>query len=188
MDASVRIGMVAMLALALSACGSKTDGEAAAKRLADTASAQALGSDDVAAVLESAGQPVAKVRFVIGSRPLAGQPFNVKVMVAAVAPVTQLLVSVQSEDLAVDPATATMALAETEKGGGETSGSQNFSVTARQDGLFELAVHLTADTAGPETLYVIPVLVTKPGAAAPAPASDKPDPAAAGDHAQPKKG
>jgi hypothetical protein len=156
-------GLVAMLALVLAGCGSKTE-EGAARRAA-AASAQVAGNDEVAAVLESAGSPVAKVHFVIDSLPVAGRPFKVKVVVASATPVPQLLVKVAGTDLAVEPSTVMLVLGEPAGGGSEISNSQTFSVTAAQEGLTELAVRLTTTPDVPETVYLIPVLVSKSGSA-----------------------
>lgn len=159
----MRNGLVALLALVLVACGSKTEEEGAAQRAA-AASAQVAGSDEVAAVLESAGTPVARVRFVIESRPVAGRSFNVKVVVSSPVPVPQLLVNVGAKDLTVEPSTLMLVLGEA-SGGGENVNSHTFVVTAQQEGLTELAVRLTTAPEVPETVYIIPVLVSKPGSA-----------------------
>jgi hypothetical protein len=160
----MRNGLLAMLALALVACGSKTEEQGAAQRAA-AASAQVAGSDEVAAVLESSGTPVAKVRFVIESRPVVGRSFNVKVVVSSPTPVPQLLVKVGGADLTVEPPTVMLVLGESGGSGSENINSHTFAVTAQQEGLSELAVHLTTAPEVPETLYIIPVLVSKAGSA-----------------------
>jgi hypothetical protein len=157
----MRIGLVAMLVLVLAACGSQTD-ENAAKRTAGN-SVKTQGSDEVAAVLESAGAPVAKVQFVIESLPVVGKPFNVKVVVSSATPVPQLRLSVTSAGFTIEPPTVLLVLADAGNGGGNIN-TQTFSVTAQQEGLSELAVHLATDADAPETLYKIPLLVTKPAA------------------------
>ncbi len=182
----MRIALVALLALLLPACGSKTE-ETAAARHSTATTTHTAGEDEVAAVLESAGTPLAKVRFVIDSRPVAGTPFNLKLVVSAAGPVPQLVVTAESGDFRIDPASMALPLNEAEAQSGigrEFRGSHDFSATAQHDGLTQVNVHLTTEPDVPETLYVIPVLVSKPGApnAAGAPASDKPDPAAAGNH------
>lgn len=159
----MRHALVAMLALALAACGSKTEEEGAAQRAA-AASALVVGSDEVAAVLESRGTPLAKVRFVVESRPVAGRAFNVKVVVASATPVPQLLLKVSGTDLAVEPSTVMLVLGEPSGTGTENINSHTFAVTAEQEGLAELAVRLTTTPDTPETLYLIPLLVSKPGA------------------------
>jgi PBP1b-binding outer membrane lipoprotein LpoB len=158
----MRIVLVATLALMLAACGSKTGDEAAAQKRAASAAAQAPGSDEVAAVLESAGAPLARVRFVIDSRPVAGKAFNVKVIVSSATQVPQMLLAIKSGDLVVEPASVMLVLGATE-GGRENVNSQTFSVTAQKDGLTELSVHLTTEANASETRYVIPVLVAKAG-------------------------
>jgi len=155
-------GLVAMLALVLAGCGSKTE-EGAAQRAA-AASAKVAVSDEVAAVLV-AGPAVAKVRSVIESLPVVGRSFKVKVVVASATPVPQLLVKVEGADMTVEPSTVMLVLGEPAGGGSEISNSHTFSVTAAQEGLTELAVRLTTTPEAPESVYMIPVLVSKPGPA-----------------------
>jgi glucose/arabinose dehydrogenase len=161
----MRIAVVAMLALVLAACGSKTENEAAAQKRAATASAQAPDSEEVAAVLESTGTPLAKVSFVIESRPVVGRAFNVKVIVSSTTPVPQMLVAIKAGELVVEPASVMLVLGEAASGGGEKVNSQTFLVTAPKEGLAELGVRLTTDADTPETLYIIPILVARSGPA-----------------------
>jgi len=176
----MRIALVAMLALALAACGSKTEEAVPAKKHTAAAATHPPADDEVAAVLESTGTALAQLRFVIAERPVVGKPFNLKLIVSATAPLPQLLLTAESNDFLIDPANFPLPLTEAEaaSGGREYRGSHDFSVTAAKEGLAELSVHLTVGPDASEALYVIPVLVVKPAA----PASDKPDPAAAGNH------
>ena len=177
----MRICLVSMMALCLTACGEKPADQAATKKPAAQATRPVAASDDaVAAVIDSQGTPVAQLRFVIDSRPVAGKPFRLQ-LIASAADAVQLQLSTQSDNLVVDP--AALALDLQDSGGAGSNhfvATQDFMVLARQEGLFELFVHLTADTAGPDTVYSVPVLVAKSDTAA-AP-SDKADPAAKGDH------
>ena len=161
----MRIAPVAMLALVLAACGSKTEDEAAAQKRAASASAQVPGSEEVAAVLDSTGTPLAKVRFVIESRPVVGKTFSLKVIVSSTTPVPQMLMAIKADEFTIEPASVMLVLGEAAGGGSEKVNSQTFSIVAAKEGLAEIAVHLTTDADAPETLYMVPVLVARGGAA-----------------------
>jgi hypothetical protein len=156
----MRIGLVATLALVLCACGSKDEDGAVSKQAAATAVA-ALGDESVAAVLESPGTPFAKLRFLVESRPVVGKPFNLTLTVTTGEPVPQLLVTPESTVLTATPANVMVALGHAGDTSREFSASHVFSVTANQEGLAELTVHLTTEGDTPEALYIIPVLVAK---------------------------
>ncbi len=186
----MRFLLVAMMALVLAACGGEAPDKAAAKKPAAGVAMPVFGGDDaVAAVRESAGTPVVQLRFVIASRPVAGQPFRLQLVASAPVAIPQLSIKMESATLRIDPVAAVLALGES---GGDAahqySGSHDFTVLAAQEGLTAVTVHLLTDADMPETVYVIPVLVARVGTEAGPPASDKPDPAAKGDNAQPKKG
>ncbi len=158
-DGIMRIGLVATLALVLCACGSKDEQSATNKQAAATAVA-ALGDESVAAVLESAGKPLAKLRFLVESRPVVGKPFNLKLTVTTEAPVPQLVITPESTVLTATPASVMVALGHAGDTDREFNAGHVFSVTASQEGLAELVVHLTQDDT-PEALYRIPILVAK---------------------------
>jgi hypothetical protein len=161
-DGIMRIGLVATLALVLCACGSKEEEGATNKQAATTAVA-ALGDESVAAVKESPGTPLASLRFQVESRPEVGKPFNVKLMITSGQPIPQLLVTPESTALTALPERVMVALGHA----GDTSGAhtavQVFSLTASQEGIVELTVHLTAEGEAAPALYVIPILVAKRG-------------------------
>jgi len=165
----MRTCLLAISALLLAACGgaSPDAGTGAGRPATGAAIARPASTDDaVAAVLESPGTPVAQLRFLIDSRPVAGKPFRLQLIASAGEAVSPLSLGLESADLAVDPANASLALRETGSGAvHQYSASRDFMVSAQHAGLVELTVHLTGDTAEPETLYVIPVLVA--GAASP---------------------
>jgi hypothetical protein len=192
----MRFILVAMLALVLSACSGKGSDRDATNKRSASAPMPAFGGDDaVAAVRESAGTPVAQLRFVIDTRPVAGKPFRVQLIATAAAPTPRLSVTVDSDTLRIDPSSVELALDESDSAGAFQYGaSHDFMVVAQNEGLAEMAVHLTTDADTPETVYVIPVLVAKAGATEPAraPSSEeavvKPDPATGGNNRQPQKG
>jgi hypothetical protein len=66
--------------------------------------------------------------------------------------------------MTVEPPTVMLVLGEA-VGGSENINSHTFSVTAAQEGLAELSVRLTTAPEVPETVYIMPVLVSKPGSA-----------------------
>lgn len=156
----MRIGLVVTLALVLCACGSKEEESAANKQAAAKAVA-VLGDESVAAVLESQGTPFARLRFLVESRPVVGKPFNLKLTVTTEAPMPQVLVTPESAVFTATPASVMVALGHPGDTSRQFSASHVFSVTANQEGLAELVVHLAADGDTPEALYIIPVLVAK---------------------------
>ncbi len=189
---SMRISLIGTLALLLCACGSKSGPESAGPTPAAPVSARpSINDDAVAAVLESQGKPLVELRFVLESRPVAGQAFPLQLVASSKEPVLPLQLTTESDALKVDPSTAVLALSATGSGSTASYGAtREFTVTSAQEGLAELTVHLVVDQDTPEMVYVIPVMVDKPAAAAPSggPPSGKPDPAAQGDHAEPQNG
>jgi hypothetical protein len=159
------LAFVAM-ALALSACGSKSEDDAGAGTQAATATANnsARAGDAVAAVLQSQGTPVARLAFVLETRPVVGQPFSIKLEVSAAEPVAALQLSAESTSLILAPASAILALASA----GEPV-THELIATSQQEGLAELTVRLKAGE-GAEAVYAVPVLVSAAGSA-PAPAA-----------------
>ena len=151
--------VVAGVALVLCACGSKEEQAGAASGATASApqAGQGRASDNaVAAILESQGTPVAGLRFEVVARPVAGQPFTVKLLASAPQPVPALRLSVDAEGLTVVPATGVMELA-----AADTTVEHELTVTAAQAGLTDLHVRLAAGEGGVETLYAIPLLVTE---------------------------
>jgi hypothetical protein len=150
-------GTILAIAVALVGCG-KPDQEGAGSpeprspTAADSAERSGAG-EAVAAVLQSAGTPVAKLSFVVATRPVKGQPFTLQLLASATAPVPALQVTAASGSLEISPATAVLAL----DAAGVTA-SQDLTVTAQQEGLAELTVRLQSG-AGEATVYAIPVLV-----------------------------
>ena len=158
----MRIGLVAALALLLCACGSKDEDGAADKQAAATA-VKTLGDESVAAVKESPGTPVARLRFLVESRPVVGKPFNVKLTLAGDQHVPQLLVRPESTALDSTPERVMVSLGQAGDTGREFTAVQVFSLVANQEGLVELAVHLTVEGEATGTLYLIPILVARQG-------------------------
>lgn len=147
-----------VLALGLAACerSPEPDPAAAAAGPARATSAPATGnggSDAVQAVLQSQGSPVAKLQFVLESRPVVGAPFALQLHVSATAPVPELQLAAESSSLSVEPATATLAL-ETPN----VAVVQKVMLTAAEPGLVDLLVRLKGADA-PEAVYAVPVLV-----------------------------
>jgi hypothetical protein len=174
------------MALALSACGTKDGGEASGGRAATTTTNASAGDESVAAVQVSQGTPVAQLRFVIAPRPDVGKTVRLQI-VAAGATEPTLRMALQSEVLRVDPADATLELSGSGTGTARTyGGSHDFMLVGTQEGLAEVTVRLAAGEGAPDTVYSIPVLVTRADAPAGALPSDKPDPAAADNHGKPE--
>lgn len=175
----MRTSLVALLLLALAACGrggSADQPQAAAAGTGTTATAASPAAEAVAAVLQSAGTPLARLQFVIGERPVAGVAFPINLLATAAAgaePATVRLTA-ESDGLILQEASAVLAL-------GAAGDPATHAVTARAagEGLYEVTVRLVVDADLPATVYVIPVLV------AAAAASDEADPPAQADHAGP---
>ncbi len=185
--------LVATLALMLAACGSKGEDDAGQASSATDSRPAAGGDDSVAAALESQGTAVAQLRFVIDSRPVVGKPFGLQLIASTSAPLPQLHVVIESESLAIAAGAARLDLMLEEAGSGSSRSyraSHELTLTPQAIGLAALSVRLSTGPDAPETLYVIPVLVAKAeaGAAQPAPASDKADPATETDNGNPDNG
>lgn len=159
----MKIVLVAGFALALAACGSGgSDEQQQAAGAASAQRAAAAGDEAVAAVLQSTGAPVARLSFVIESRPEPGKPFRVRLVVTAAEAVPALQLGADSTSLAVSAASAPTVLALAQAGEPVTHALE---LTAAQEGLSELFVRLRRSAEEAETVYVIPVLVGKPAAA-----------------------
>lgn len=148
-------------AMALAGCGDKADPQvdaASGTGSASVSDATAGASDAVAAVQSSAGAAVARLSFVIDARPVAGQPFALKLLVSAAEPMSALQLSVDSTTLVATPASAVVALE-----GANEPATVDVVVTPPKEGLAELSVSLKVPESAAETVYVIPVLVASAG-------------------------
>lgn len=180
MKTGLALALPMAVALALAACGDKKPDAGQATRASATAAAAPV-DESVAAVRVSTGDVPAQLRFVLGSRPEPGKSFTLKLSAMAAAPVPELLLDLESPGMALSPASARIAIA-------DASAIAQLDVTATPAaaGLTEVLVRMRAGPEAPETRYAIPVLVVEPAAAeAAAPASDKADPAPAGNHPNP---
>lgn len=150
------------VALALAGCGDQPpeEGAGSAASAAEGTAARGAPGDAVPAVLMSSGTPVAKLSYVLESRPLKGVPFKVSLLVAAGTSIPALEVAASSGTLEVQPAMATVAIE-----GGKPA-THELSLTSPAEGLFEFTVRLTTEGAT-EAVYAIPVLVM-PAQGAPA--------------------
>jgi hypothetical protein len=168
------------MALSLAACGGgKPDADGAAAAAASKAAARPA-DESVAAVLVSPGAAPAQLRFLVGAAPEPGKPFTLTISATAAQPLPELQLELESAGIAVSPASAVVAI-------GEAGGiaTHEFTATPGAAGLAEISVRMRAGAEGPEARYAIPVLVRDPAAATAAPASDKADPAPAGNHPNP---
>lgn len=161
----MKIAAVAMLALSLglAACdkGPAPDEQASTPGGGGNAGRSASG-DAVAGVLTSPGTPVAKLSYVVESRPVKGVPFKVSLIASAGAGVSVLEVAVSSDTLDLQPAMGVLAL----QGGGPAT--HELTITSAEEGLHEFTVQLKAEGTA-EAVYAVPVLVM---AAATAPADN----------------
>lgn len=153
-----RTAAILLLSVALCACERQSgSGEPRGGNAAPAATTQRTGDDAAPAVRQSAGTPVAQLSYVIEARPVAGQPFAVKLQASAATPVPELQVLVSAEEMIVAPEAGTIAI---EKAG--TPVTHELIVTAPQPGLTLLNVRLKAGE-GAETVYAVPVLIGAAG-------------------------
>lgn len=157
----MKMAAVAMLALTLVLAGCN-DGPATEEPLSTAGSGSGAGrgapGDAVAAVLTSTGTPVAKLSYVVETRPVKGVPFKVSLIASAGTALPALEVAASSSTLDVQPATGVLALQD-----GQPA-TQELTVTAAEEGLAEFTVRLKAEGSA-EAVYAIPVLVMPAGAA-----------------------
>lgn len=158
--------LIAMLVAAnlLAGCGSSDQAGASATQGGATPKT-AAGADAVAAVLQSAGTPVAKLGFALSAVPAVGAAVEMRLDVSAAAPTVLQLVA-EGDGLVVDAATARTRVSVPADG---ARVSHSLKVTPQREGLSELTVRLSDGSAGnAETVYVIPVLVPQAATATPA--------------------
>lgn len=155
----MRKAVIAGMVLALGGCsGDKPpDPSTAPAAAAQTA---AVTDDSVAAVLQSAGPPVAKLRFKLESAPAVGQPATLRLDISSPTAVPFLLLSADaSAGLELDAASvkATLDLSQ------ENVVTRHvLAFSGIEAGLREVHVHLrSAEPDAVETVYAIPVLVIK---------------------------
>jgi hypothetical protein len=147
-------GLLAMLVvggLVAGCSGEKAGGSAPTEAKAPAAA----GVEAVAAVLQSDGTPVAKLAFVVVTRPVVGAQSDLRLDFSAAAVVPDLQVRAESASITIDPATA---VASVSIAAGKTV-SHQVRLTPQREGLAEVTVRLRAGADGAETVYVIPVLV-----------------------------
>lgn len=151
----MKMAAVATLAmtLALAGCGDKPADEAGSAASSGAgAAARGAPGDAVAAVQLSTGTPLAKLSYVVESRPVKGAPFKVSLLLSASTSIPALEVAAASGTLEVLPATGTLALE-----GGKPA-THELTLTSAEEGLLEFTVRLKAEGAA-EAVYAIPVLV-----------------------------
>ena len=154
--------LLTIVVLVLAGCGTSdrpgTAAERAAKAQAqDQEQAPVVAEEAVAAVLQSAGKPVAALHFVLEARPVLGAVATLRLNISGVDPVPTLLLTAQGEGFTVDAASAAASLALAEGGAGT---SHQLKFTSQKAGLGQIVVRLRdADSGNAETVYAIPVLV-----------------------------
>lgn len=144
--------LVAMLVVALVAAGCSRENSDAGGG-SGTRAPTAAGTEPVAAVLQSTGTPVAKLGFVVVTRPVVGVQSELRLEISAAA-VAALQVSAEAGSLTIDPSTAQASVS---LAAGATA-SHLVKLTPQHAGLAEVTVRLKASE-GAEAVYVIPVLV-----------------------------
>ena len=146
-----------VVAIAVSACsGEKAGGEAPTAIKAPVAP----GADATAAVLQSGGTALARVAFVLVTKPVVGTSSDLRLDLSATEAVPALQVQTQAETITVDPATA-QAVVSLESG---KTVSHVVRITPQSEGLTRVTVRLRSAADSNETVYDIPVLVAATGA------------------------
>jgi hypothetical protein len=162
MNQTTRAGLLSLLTLVLCACDDRTAADRESAKPATVASAAVTAVEEaVAAVKTSNGAPLAQLKFVLPTRPLAGIPFPIKLLVTAAKTPTGLALKPESVELKADPLVTSLGFSDE-----NPTAVQEFMLTAQQAGLMELTVHVIEDPEAPPTTYVVPILVAEPGQAA----------------------
>jgi hypothetical protein len=147
-----RLLITLVAVLAASGCsGDKAGGAAPAAVKAPSAA----GADASAAVLQSGDPPVAKLGFVVVTKPMVGAQSDLRLDLSAVAAVPDLQVNTDASDITIDPATAKTGVS---LEAGKTV-SHVVRLTPQREGLTRVTVRLRSAADGTESVYDIPVLV-----------------------------
>lgn len=156
----MRSALVAVVVLVLAGCdgGASGDADGAGTGAAAPAVA-AAGAEAVNAVLQTPGTPVARLQFVIETRPTVGQSFKVQLLANSPEAVPTLQLVSESAELTLENPSTLLVLESS-----DASATHELTAVASQEGLAEIIVKLRGDPAGPEAVYSIPVLVVAPAA------------------------
>ncbi|MEO8315373.1 MAG: hypothetical protein ABI645_11315 [Pseudomonadota bacterium] len=145
-----RLLPILLVALVASGCSrEKAEGGASAAKAPTAAPAEA-----VAAVLQSGGTPIAKLGFIVVTRPVVGAQSELRLEILAAAAVPALQVRIEADALTIDPSTAQVSVS---LEAGKTL-SHQVKFTPQREGLTEVTVRLKSEEDS-ETVYVIPVEV-----------------------------
>jgi hypothetical protein len=156
----MRSGLIAMVLLVQAGCGGGASGDAGSAGTDVTAPAvAAAGAEAVDAVLQKSGTPVARLQFVIDSRPVVGQSFTVRLLATASEAVPALQLVSESAELKLENPSTLLVLESS-----DTGATHALTAIAGQEGLAEIIVKLRGDPARPEAVYSIPVMVGPPAA------------------------
>jgi hypothetical protein len=147
-----RLSITLVAVLAVSGCsGEKAGGDAPAPVKAPAAA----GVDASTAVLQSGEPPVARLGFVVVTKPVVGVQSDLRLDLSSVAAVPELQVHTEAEAIAIDPATAKAGVS---LEAGKTV-SHVVRLTPQREGLTRVTVRLRSAADGAESVYDIPVLV-----------------------------
>ena len=153
-----RLLAVLGVVLAVAGCGKSDNTDKAAGAQSAARATVVPGADAVAAVLQSAGTPIAKVGFVVLTKPVVGVQSALRLDLTAPEPA----VVPEGDGLVVDPASARADVSLVTAG---ATVNHELKFTPQREGLSEVTVRLhSGDSGTPETTYVIPVLATKAAA------------------------
>jgi hypothetical protein len=153
-----RLVSMLVVAFVVTGCSSGDQAGGAAGPKAATRKA-AVGVEAVAAVLQSAGAPVAKLDFVVVSRPVVGTQTVLQLNIVAPAPVSSLQLTAEGDGVVIDPGTAKAAFVLP----ADKLSHHDLRFTSQREGLGQVTVRLSNGPDVAETVYVIPVLVSRAG-------------------------
>jgi hypothetical protein len=148
--------LVAVLVVTGCSSGDQAGGAAGPKAASKAATA---GVEAVTAVLQSAGAPVAKVDFVVVTRPVVGAQTVLQLNISAPAPVSNLQLVAEGDGVLVDPASAKAGFVLL----ADKMSHHDLRFTSQREGLGQVTVRLSGGPDAAETVYAIPVLVAAAG-------------------------
>jgi hypothetical protein len=148
-----RLSGLLVVVLAVAGCsGEKVSSNAPSAAKAPAAA----GAEAAAAVLQSVGTPIAKLGFVVVTKPMVQTQSDLRLDLSAVEVVPELQVITEGEAIAIDPATAKASVS---LEAGKTA-SHVVRLTPQREGLTRVVVRLRSGAGIAETVYDIPVLVS----------------------------
>ncbi len=148
-------GLILLLALCVAGCGSKSQPAPAAKAASAAAAKKKVASaaDNLSPNLVGAlatakgGAALVQVKFEIGTRPAAGEPVDIDVVIQPVADTIDRLAGTIQGDDGLDIVSGDV-IAPTDKPAAGTPIHHALKVLAKRDGIFTVSATLAVDAGG----------------------------------------